>query len=186
MDETPTVPEPIESTAPEPTAPEPIEPPAPDALEPYIRWARLLFIVLAAVNVAGLVLLAIGSGMVADQVGGALPAILLLAISGALSLAVFVALVIALGTRSTWAIHAIAPVCYLLIASGVVRVIVALSRNEILIPVETIGALLVLTRPHGRDLLPPADAGTPTRVALTLVALVATYAIPLVAPLLVR
>jgi hypothetical protein len=169
-----------------PTVPEPIEPPAPDALEPYIRWARLLFIVLAAVNVAGLVLVVIGGSMVAGQVGGALPAILLLAISGAVSLAVFVVLVIALGTRSTWAIHAVAPVCYLLIAVGVVRVLLAFSRGEILIPLETLGALLVLTRPHGRDLLPPADAGTPTRVGLFLAALVATYALPLVAPLLVR
>jgi hypothetical protein len=181
MDETPTAPVPIE-----PTAPEPIAPPESDSLEPYVRWARLLFIVLAAVNVAGLVLVAIGGSMVAAQVGGALPAILLLAISGAVSLVVFVALVIALGTRRTWAIHAVAPVCYLLIGVGVVRVLLAFSRGEILIPLETIGALLVLTRPHGRDLLPPADAGTPTRVGLTLVALVATYALPLVAPLLVR
>jgi hypothetical protein len=175
-------------TGPAPGASAPGGPPAggPAEIEPYIRWARVLFAILIAVVVIGLVLLAVGGGLLADQVSIATPALILLAINGVASLVVYVVLVVALGNRRPWAIHAVAPVCYLLIAAGVVRVVVALSRSEVLIPLEAIGALLVLTRPHGRDLLPPLDDDGRTRVAITLVVLVATYLVPLASTLLAR
>ena len=158
----------------------------PPPIDAYVRWARVLFVVLAAVAVVGLGLVVLGSGLLIDRNAGAAPAFVILALSGAVSLALFIALIVGLGSQRPWAIHAIAPVCYLLIAVGVLRVAVAFSRNEILIPLETIGALLVLTRPHPSESLPSATDDDRRRVLLILLVMVATYVVPYLAPLLVR
>jgi hypothetical protein len=172
----------------------PIEPEPTPTIEPYVRWARVLFIVLAAVTVIGLVLLVVGSGLVAgsglapeaELVAGATPAFVVLGLTGLASLGIFGALVVGLGNWRAWAIHAVAPVCYFLIAVGVLRVAIALTRGEILVPLETIGALLVLTRPHPRAALPRASDDDQPLVRLTVIALIATYVLPYLTPLVVR
>jgi hypothetical protein len=170
----------------------PPQPAPPPSIEPYVQWARVLFIVLAAVTVIGLVLLVTGSGLVAgsrlaaDAVADAAPAFVVLGLTGLVSLGIFGALVVGLGDRRAWAIHAVAPVCYVLILVGVLRVALALTRSEILVPLETIGALLVLTRPHPRAALPVATDDDQRRVWVIVIVLVATYVLPYLTPLVIR
>jgi hypothetical protein len=170
----------------------PPQPALPPSIEPYVRWARVLFIVLAAVTVIGLVLLVTGSGLVAgsglaaDAVADAAPAFVVLGLTGLVSLGIFGALVVGLGDRREWAIHAVASVCYVLILVGVLRVALALTRSEILVPLETIGALLVLTRPHPRAALPVATDDDQRRVWVIVIVLVATYVLPYLTPLVIR
>ena len=91
------------------------------------------------------------------------------------TLVILLSLIGGLGRGEAWAIHAVQPVCIVLIVAGLVRVALALSRNEILIPLETIGALLVLTRPHGPELLPATTADDRQRVMLATIAFAASY-----------
>jgi hypothetical protein len=77
-------------------------------------------------------------------------------------------------------------VCYVLILVGVLRVALALTRSEILVPLETIGALLVLTRPHPRAALPVATDDDQRRVWVIVIVLVATYVLPYLTPLVIR
>jgi hypothetical protein len=159
---------------------------APDPIGPYVRWAQVLFAILAIVSVIGLVLLALGSAMVLDFLGVAGGAFGLLAVGTIVTLVVLVVLVSGLSSRRAWAIHAIAPLCYLLLVVGLIRVAVALSRGEILFPLEAIGAALVLTRPHGPALMPPATDADRCTTWLVVIALTATYVLPYLTPLVVR
>jgi hypothetical protein len=56
--------------------------------------------------------------------------------------------------RAPWAVHAIAPICYVVLVAGVFRVLVALSDDTITVPLEVIGSLMVLSRAHPPEHLP--------------------------------
>jgi hypothetical protein len=103
-----------------------------DPLEPYRRWAAVLFWLLAGISLIGVV--------IALGVGG--PLVLGFLVSALIGLVVLVVQAAALGRREPWAVHAIQPLCYVIIAAGVFRVIVAFTHGTVTIPLEVIGALL--------------------------------------------
>ncbi len=111
----------------------------PDPSEAYRRWAFVLVAVLMVVVIVSGVLV-FGSVPIPP---GQLPTLLVGTIP---FLAVLAALLYGLNTRLPWALAAVAPVCAILIVFGIVRVIVALGDNNITIPLEAIGAALVLSR----------------------------------------
>jgi hypothetical protein len=135
----------------EPPAPPPEVTPA-DPLEPYRRWATTLFTILVLVGIVGTV-----------AVLGAMPSqavFWVLVASVVLFIATLLVVMAALRRPEPWAVHAIAPICVVIVAAAVSRVAVALSQGTITIPLEGIGALMVLTRDHRAEHLPPlADQG---------------------------
>jgi hypothetical protein len=131
-------------------------------LEPYRHWAAVLFWLLAATSLIAVV--------IALGVGGSLA--LGYVVSALIGLVVLLDEATALGRRAPWAIHAIRPLCYVIIAAGVFRVIVALTHGTVTIPLEVIGALLVLSREHGSSSLPAVDEPDRWRVSLAVGALI--------------
>ncbi len=156
----------------------------PKALEPYKRWARFLFIVLASLAAIGVILVVFGTGIDPDRVAASLPLVVLLTTNVVATLVVFLSLIRGLSVSAAWAVHAVNPACIILIVFGLLRTLTALTRNEVLIPLETMAALLVLSRPHGPDLLPEANASDRRRVTLVTAVLCVTYVVPLVTPLI--
>ena len=133
-------------------------PPDDDPLRQYRRWATVLFVVLALVGIVGAVVVL----SVADTV----PTSTVLQLLGTVVLGtgVMVIVVLALGRGEAWAVHSIVPLCTVIIAAGLIRVIMALASSRIDIPLDVIGALMVLTRPHPASSLPSLDqAGERTR-----------------------
>jgi O-antigen/teichoic acid export membrane protein len=153
------------------------------ALDQFRRWARFLFAILALVAAVGVVLVAIGVGLVPARLAAVWPLVLILAANLAATLIVLVSLFRGLGRWSPWALHAVVPVCGVLIAIGVARTLIALTQNSVMIPLEAIGALLVLTRPHGPDTMPPATAEDRRRGTVAAGVMFASYFVPLVLPL---
>ena len=152
-------------------------------LDQYRRWARFLFGILAFLAAIGLVLVpATTGGVDPARVAAVWPLVLILTANVAVTLIVLVSLIRGLTTWSTWAIHAIQPVCIVLIVIGGIRALIALTQGQYLIPLETIGGLLVLTRPHAADLLPPATGDDRRRVTIATAAMFASYFVPLVLP----
>ena len=145
-----------------------------DPLEQYRRWATRLFWVLA---IFGLIvgLLALG----VPDAGPAVFAIVLLSVC--LDIAVLLTVVAALGRREAWAVHAIRPICFVLLAAGLVRVIVVLTQNTITVPLDAIGAAMVLSREHGPSYLPAVSSPDRRRINLAVGALVAAQLLPLLA-----
>jgi hypothetical protein len=99
-------------------------------------------------------------------------------VSALIGLVVLVVEAAALGRREPWAVQAIQPLCYVIIAAGVFRVIVALTHGTLTIPLEVIGALLVLSREHGSSSLPAVDEADRWRVSLAVGALVVANVLP--------
>jgi hypothetical protein len=159
---------PLDEPTPAP-APAPELPPT-DPLEPYRRWATTLFTILVLVGIVGTV-----------AVLGAMPSQVVfwvLVASVVLFIATLLVVIAALHRRESWAVHAIAPICYVIVATAVLRVVVALSDGMITIPLEGIGALMVLTRDHRAELLPPlADQGR-WRVLLAVGAIAVVQVLP--------
>jgi hypothetical protein len=153
------------------------------ALDQFRRWARFLFAILALVAAVGVVLVPMGVGLDPARLLAAWPLILILTANIAATLIVLLSLVRGLGRGSTWALHAVVPVCGVLIAIGLVRTLIAVTQNQVLIPLEAIGALLVLTRPHGPDIMPLPTNEDRRRVTIATGALFASYFVPLVLPL---
>ena len=114
----------------------------------YRTWAWRFFAILDAVVVLAALLVLTAQGQ--DPIGVAM----LLILAGA-GIALLTVLVVGIDRAAPWAIHAIAPVCTLVIVFGVLRVFVALTSNSITIPLEVIGAALVLSRPHPVAAMPP-------------------------------
>jgi hypothetical protein len=152
----------------------------PGALDQYRRWARFLFGLLAIVTGIGLVLIVAGGTLLTDRLVAAWPLVAIVGLNVAATLIVLLALIRGLGLGTAWALHAVAPVCYVLIAFGLIRALLALARGELLFPLEATGALLVLSRPHGPELLPPASDDDRRRVTLVAGLLVVTFFAPLI------
>lgn len=149
-------------------------PPGADPLRPYRAWATVLFAILAIVGIlVGVVVLGSPTGVP--------PATLAVAIAPALlGIVVLLVLVFALGRVDPWAVHAIQPICLVLIVAGVVRSLVALSGGEISIPLEVIGALMVLTRDHRAALLPPLDGSGRRTVMVVVGLMIVVQVLPLI------
>jgi hypothetical protein len=153
------------------------------ALDQFRRWARFLFAILALVAAVGVLLVPVGVGLDPARILAVWPLILILAVNLAATLIVFVSLFRGLGRGSAWALHAVVPACGVLIAIGVVRTLIAVTQNQVLIPLEALGALLVLTRPHGPDIMPLPTNENRRRATIATGALFASYFVPLVLPL---
>jgi hypothetical protein len=152
-------------------------------LDQYRRWARFLFGILAILAAIGLVLVpATTGGVDPGRVAALWPVVAILTANVAATLIVLVGLIRGLSHWSSWAIHAIQPVCIVLIVIGGMRALIAVTQGQFLIPLETVGGLLVLTRPHPADLLPPATADDRRRVTIAAAAMFASYFVPLVLP----
>ena len=152
-------------------------------LDQYRRWARFLFAILAILAAIGLVLVPTTSrGIDPARVAAVWPLLVILTANVAATLIVMVSLIRGLTRWSAWAIHAIQPVCIVLIVIGGIRALIAVTQGQILLPLETVGGLLVLTRPHAADLLPPATPDDRRRVAIAAGAMFASYFVPLVLP----
>lgn len=142
--------------------PAPQLPPA-DPLAPYRRRATTLFTILVLVGIVGTV-----------AVLGAMPShgvFWVVIASIILFIATLLVVIAALCRRESWAVHAIAPICYVIVAAAVIRVVVALSQDTITIPLEGIGALMVLTRDHRAEHLPLLTDQGRWRVLLAVVAI---------------
>lgn len=155
----------------------------PAALDQFRRWARFLFALLALVAAVGIVLVPVGVGLDPARFTAAWPLIVIIAVNVAATLIALVSLVRGLSGWSPWALHAVVPVCAVLIAIGIVRLLIALTQVQLTIPLEALGALLVLTRPHGPDIMPGATLSERRRATVVTGVIFASYFVPLVLPL---
>ena len=150
----------------DPPSPRP-GPPTDDPLQPYRGWASVLCLLLVLVGLLGLGLI-LASGLNADA--------RIIVTAGAfalLGIGVFAAEGLGLQSIAPWAVHAVRPLCIVLILGGAIRVVVALSAGSLTIPLEAVGALLVLTRDHRPELLPALDqAGRRTMAIVVALAVV--------------
>jgi hypothetical protein len=146
------------------------------AIEPYRRWASVLFTLLVVVVAIGFALSTPGAFQPGSTLG-------LLFLNGLVGLAVLVAVTLGLSKPTTWALHVAAPICTILVAYGLARSAIALGRNELTIPLEVIGALMVLSRPHGTDILPAATEEDRRKVSIAAVMFAASSVVSLVVPL---
>jgi len=152
-------------------------------LDQYRRWARFLFVILALVAAIGLVLAPARSGGIDPaRIAAVWPLLVITLGDFAVSLIVLLSLIRGLTRWSAWAIHAIQPVCIVLIVIGGIRVLIGVTQGQLFLPLETVSGLLVLTRPHDADLLPPATPDDRRRVAIASAAMFASYFVPLVLP----
>lgn len=92
-----------------------------------------------------------------------------LVFQGGLGAALLVVLLVGLQRRDPWGLTAVAPICTILVVAGALQVALALGNNEIKIPLEGLGAALVLSRRPPFGSVPSVDAGG---VALRLVIVV--------------
>ena len=147
-----------------------------DPLEPYRRWAAVLFTIIALVGIVATVIVL---GAMPDQAE-----FFVLIGSVVLFVATLLAVVMGLRRRQPWSVHAVAPMCYVIIVAAVIRVVVALSQGDITIPLEGLGALMVLTRDHRAGYLPALTDQDRRRVwlavGITVFAQVLPYATGLV------
>ncbi len=145
----------------------------PDPLRAYRSWASALFTILLAVALL-VTVLALG-GMAAFGV-----AALAIALVGvALVIVVLVAEISGLRRVAPWAVHAIRPLCLILIIAGLVRFAAGLLDSRVDIPLEALGALLVLTRPHPGSAMPALDDAGRRARSLVVGGFVVAQALPL-------
>jgi len=144
-----------------------------DPLVQYRRWATVLFWILIAVGLlAGVIALA---AMVANAT-----VVVALLLAVALGVGSLLYEVLALGRREAWAVHAIRPLCFVIVAAGLFRVVVALAQSNITIPLEVIGALMVLTREHGPQYLPALPDADRQRINLVVGIQIVSQVLPYV------
>jgi hypothetical protein len=96
---------------------------APDPLRQYRSWASVLFALLGAVVLIAWVVVVPSTS---------LPETYLLLAPAGIGAVVLFAASLAIDRGDAWAIHAIAPLCALLIVTGLLRAAVALSRSDFL------------------------------------------------------
>ena len=125
----------------------------------YRTWAWRFFAILDAVVILGGLLALTAQGQ--DPIAVAM----LLILAGA-GIAVLTVLLVGIDRSAAWAIHTIAPACSIIIVFGLLRAVVALTTNSINIPLEVIGAGLVLSRPHPAAAMPRLSGRDPRSVTL--------------------
>ncbi len=147
--------------------------PTADPLARFRRRGRILFTFLAfwSVVIGGVVITAGG----VDRPG---LSVLVAAIGLVIGVAVAWALVVGLNAGRPWADRATVIVCGILVAAGVIRSLIRLSDGAIDIPLDAIGAALVLAvRPSA---LPVARPGDGRRIGLVVAATLVSAFWPLV------
>jgi hypothetical protein len=142
-----------------------------DPLRQYRSWASVLFALLGAVAL-------IAGALVIPATSAPLSVVLLATVG--LSAAVLFGVSLAVDRGVAWAIHAIGPLCALLIAAGLLRAAVALSHSEITVPLEVLGAIAVVSRPHPPAAMPPLTETGRRRMWLVVAALVISQLLPYV------
>jgi hypothetical protein len=140
-------------------------------------------VLLALVAAVGIVLVPVGVGVDPARFVAAWPIVVIIAVNVAATLIALISLIRGLGGWSPWALHAVVPVCAVLIAIGIARLLIALTQVQLTVPLEALGALLVLTRPHGPDIMPGATLSDRRRVTVVTGVIFASYFVPLVLPL---
>jgi hypothetical protein len=143
-----------------------------EPLAQYRSWASVLFAILGAVALIG--------GAVVISSTAELYGIVLLATVG-LGALIYVALALLIGRGEPWAIHAIVPVCVLLIVTGLVRSAIAIGSGTITIPLELIAAVAVITRDHRPEIMPAVSEPGRRRMWLAVGGLVVSTLFPYVA-----
>jgi hypothetical protein len=141
----------------------------PVVLEPYRRWAGVLFAILTLVAIVA------GAAVITRSSGSA--AVILLT-SAFLTVTPLLAVIVDLDRGKWWAVQAIAPICYVIVVVALLRALIALSQNNVSLPLEAIGALMVLSREHGREHLPELREPDRRNVTLAVAALVAAVLLP--------
>lgn len=116
-----------------------------DPLREFRSWSSVLLALLGAVTLVA------GAFVVPSTYA---PHTLVVVVATAAGAGVFIVTSLLIGRGDAWAIHAVVPICALLILAGLVRTAAAFTRNEISVPLEVLGAIAVLTRPHGSDVMP--------------------------------
>jgi len=102
------------------------------ALGQYRDWARFLFAILALLAAIGLILVPSSTGgLDPTRIAAVWPIVLILTLNVAATLLVLVSLIRGLSRRSTWALHAVMPVCIVLIVIGTFRTLIALTQGQI-------------------------------------------------------
>lgn len=143
-----------------------------DPLAQYRSWASVLFAILGAVAL-------IGGAVVISSTAGTYSAVLLATVG--LGAVIYIALALLIGRGDPWAIHAIVPVCVLLIVTGLLRTAIALGSGTITIPLELIAAVAVISRDHRPEIMPRVDDGGRRRMWLAVGGLVVSTLLPYVA-----
>ena len=143
-----------------------------DPLAQYRSWASVLFAILGAVALIG------GAVVISSTTGPY--SIVLLATVG-LSAVIYIALAMLIGRGEPWAIHAIVPVCVLLIVTGLLRTAIGLGSGAITIPLELIAAVAVISRDHRPEIMPAITESGRRRMWLAVGGLVASTLLPYVA-----
>ena len=143
-----------------------------DPLREYRSWGSVLFGLLAALGL-------IGGAIVIQTTLPPMSLLLLVTVAG--SVLIYSVVSFAIGRRDPWALHAIAPLCVLIILFGLVRAAVALGQNQIMLPLEALGAIAVLSRDHRPELMPVLTDGGRRRVWLAVGGLVLTQLSPYIA-----
>lgn len=148
--------------------------PAAEALARFRRRGRLLFTLLAFWSVIlGGVVIALG------PTDHPLRLVVVTMIGVAIGLALDVALVFGLAERRPWADRATIVVCGIFLVAGILRLLVRLSSGSLEIPLDAIGAALVLAeRP---TTLAPDLLGDRRRIGLVAAAALLAAVMPLVA-----
>jgi hypothetical protein len=144
----------------------------PEVLEPYRRWAGVLFAILTLVVI-------VASAAVITRSSGQ-TAVILIA-SAILTVTTLLTVIVDLDRGKWWAVQAIAPICYVLVVVGLLRAVMALSQHNVSLPLEAIGALMVLSREHGHEYQPELVEPDRRNVTLAVAALVAAVLLPYVA-----
>ena len=143
-----------------------------DPLAQYRSWASVLFAILGAVAL-------IGGAVVISSTAGTYGTVLLATVG--LGAVIYIALALLIGRGDPWAIHAIVPVCVLLIVTGLVHTAVALGSGTITIPLELIAAVAVITRDHRPEIMPAITESGRRRMWLAVGGLVMSTLLPYVA-----
>jgi hypothetical protein len=134
----------------------------PDPEAGYRRWAQILFglMLLVLLAAGGLLLL---SGVATDDV-------VIPLLAAALTVSTILLLeVVGVHDRRPWAVAAIAPMCAILIVAGLVKVLLALGDGNLTVPLEAVGAILVLSRRPASGVRPALDGRDEIRRALIVV-----------------
>ena len=143
-----------------------------DPLAQYRSWASVLFAILGAIAL-------IGGAIVITATPAPYSAVLLLTVG--VGAVIFIGLALAIVRGDAWAVHAIAPVCVLLIVTGLIRTAIALGSGAFTIPLELIAAVAVITRDHRREMMPAIGDPGRRRMWLAVGGLVVSQLLPFVA-----
>ena len=140
-----------------------------DPLAEFRSWSSVLFALLGAVTL-------VAGAVVVPAIHAPQTYVVIAAMT--VGAGIYFVASLAIGRGDAWAIHAVVPICVLLIIAGLVRMAGAFTRNEISVPVEVLGAIAVLTRPHLRDAMPALSPRGRRSVWLAVGGLVVSQLLP--------